>query len=499
MSPPAVRVVQNGIRLQDPAVQQNGYANKWALIVGANYSGRLKLGRTENDAEELAKLLIAHFGYNKEHTVLLTGSAATKKAIQDALADGKAMGGAGPDDSILFFFAGHGGASKDGGGGDIYPSDVAFDETTRAPKPATVLRMEQDVVTLIQGSKARHKLLILDCCGSGAVLRTGRREKTVSYQAAVPEDAYTAPAFQALTACGETQEASDDAKGGHSPFTYALLQGLKAIPMGQKDVHFFTVNQLFGAMGGYLAGILRRDQTPQCQWLDGGQGEFHFYPDHIEDFTKEGVDPAAEQRMLVAMGPGAFGNWWFQETPWLMPSVRYEILGLAPGSSAATGDRVNKTTLEGAARRVAADSANDTDKKARMRAGHLKKLLDAKDAEPEAFQKVLDEIAKDLTDMTKDAADPKDLHYLAVLRHVRGDADAGDAYKEALRAYENAALADPTLKPLEALCLADLAYYHLRVGDAAEAADCFARRGRSTRRPRRPSAFSPSARSRRRG
>ena len=487
---------QNDIHLELPG-QESGYAHKWAVIVGANYAGRLRLERTENDAQALAELLTAHFGYDKEHTVVLTGPAATKKAIENALADGKAMGGAGPDDSILFFFAGHGGASKDDDG-DLYPSDVAFDETTRTPKPATVLRMEQDIVSLVRGSKARHKLLILDCCGSGAVLRTGRRAMTVNYQVVVPEDVYTAPAFQALTACGETQEASDDAKGGHSPFTYALLQGLKAIPMGQNGVRFFTVNQLFGAMSGYMAGILRRDQTPQCQWLDGGQGNSTSTPTTSRTSRKRASTPRRSSGCWWRWAPARLAIGGSTRRRGSCRVCADEILGLSPpGSSAATGDRVNKATLESAARKVAADHANNpADKMGQTRAGHLKKLLDAKDLEPEAFQKVLDDIAMDLTGAT----DAEDLHYLAVLQYVLGKDDAGDAYRKALQAYENEALADPTLKPLEMLCLADLAEYHLRVGDSyTAAADCFAQCGRSTRRPRRPSAFSPSARSRRRG
>src|SRR2546423_1653924 len=94
------------------------YRKKWAVIVGIDYAEHLRkasdgpirsLKNAENDARALYELLTSNFGYTKDETVLLTGTEATKRAIErrltnDLFGDKEQVG---KDDSVLFFFSGH--------------------------------------------------------------------------------------------------------------------------------------------------------------------------------------------------------------------------------------------------------------------------------------------------------------------------------------------------------------------------------------------------------
>src|SRR5262249_18362601 len=136
------------------------------------------------------------------------------------------------------------------------------------------------------------------------------------------------PAFQAITA-GLASQPVDDGQE-HSPFTQALLRALKSVPIRvPRDQYHFTTNQLFQSVQFYLDG--KKNQLPMCRWLDGNQGEFHFFPDPKAVFSED-VDPRKERDMLLAMVPSTFGNWWVDEIPWFMPSLRSLILQYKPES-----------------------------------------------------------------------------------------------------------------------------------------------------------------------
>lgn len=308
----------------EPDQAVSGYKNRWALIVGIDYKdapGDHQLTGAEKDATAVRDLLAQHYGYDKDHIVLLTGKDAAADAIRDRLADGLLGGpGVGKDDSVLFFFAGHGylregadGKATDVGDGEILPADVQFEPDNKTPRQAKVLRLNEDVVKLLQKSHARHKLLVLDCCHAGSVFQLGGQPAGKFEDAPSDEDLFRTPAFQAITACRARQYAQDQALEGHSPFTYALLKALRTIPLQQRADRPFTANHLFEALKYYFQDLSSNKQSPQCKWLDGPLGEFHFFP--TGEFKEEEFENESTRRMLVAMAPRAFGNWWFDETP----------------------------------------------------------------------------------------------------------------------------------------------------------------------------------------
>src|SRR5207253_570426 len=128
------------------------------------------------------------------------------------------------------------------------------------------------------------------------------------------------------TASRESELASDGPEQ-HSPFTQALLRSLQALPRKlPRDRLRFTANMLFHEMALHLDDELPLEQTPQCRWLDGlQQGEFHFFPDPKAEHA-DPADAARTRQLLMATVPSTFGNWWADEVPWFMPSLRLRIL-----------------------------------------------------------------------------------------------------------------------------------------------------------------------------
>ena len=175
-------------------------------------------------------------------------------------------------------------------------------------------------------SKARHKLLILDSCFSSSLYKAIELEAIpggINEHLESVDDGFFEPAFQALTASRAT--ASDGKPGDTSPFTKALLATLDYVPLTRpSDRYYFTTNQLFVPMKDYTRDL---PQSAQCRWLDKDQGEFHFFPDPTAQFGKDTGVTEEYRALLLAMVPSTFGNWWADEMPWFMPSLRMEILG----------------------------------------------------------------------------------------------------------------------------------------------------------------------------
>jgi tetratricopeptide (TPR) repeat protein len=453
-----------GTRSLEPvgAPQHETYKKKLAVIVGINYTGsNIQLRNAEQDAQKVYDLLVGCFGYKPDEVRLLLGKNATKQAIEKALHnDFLCSQDVTADDSVLFYFSGHGDfrPRQDGRGGKGYliPFDVARVQgkaNGEISLPSTVDLADFVVKNLRLDCKARHKLLILDCCHAGSVFRI--EDGTVMSGAAVGQPdlgLFEATSFQAMAASREWQPASDgDLGAGHSPFTASLIHAL--CTLGKKSLGArtrFSTTQLFSAMDGDLKAALQGKQSPECRWLDGARGEFHFFPDPNGQFPY-GELTEEDKRMLMAMVPSTFGNWWADEMPWFMPSLRQEILAL-PGEKRSQNAYLDVDMVRKAAEKLA-KKADDP------RYAHLKALLDAKDVEART-QAMRDIVKKLKKDTERPDALPTDLHYLAVLQQKLATtpesfAEADATYTEALKRYEAGQQANDTFGPLRALCLID--------------------------------------------
>jgi tetratricopeptide (TPR) repeat protein len=444
------------------------YRKKWAVVVGINYNredrkalnrGEIdRLDRAESDAKEFADAIIKYYGYRKDEVVLLTGKDATKEAIEGYLRNGFLCdpNRVSPEDSVLFYFSGHGYLARDRAVGYLIPFDVRKTDSG-APDFATAINTSDVLVNNLRADcPARHKLLILDCCHSGSVFRIadaigGGR----SPDEAIDRELFRAAAFQAITASREGQLASDgDARSDHSPFTKALLHALYTIPQRRLDGRpSFTNSELFHEMQMMLRGALPDEQSPQSWWLDGNRGEFHFFPDPGAEFPRDELKLTEEEkRIFLAIVPSAFGNWWADEFPWFMPSLRYEILQEFPKTKS-SDSCPDIRELRKVAERLAKPGGKSPD----YRHEHLALLLKTEGiaGRAEVFRRIIDRLEKEVED-PKSPNRPLDLHYLGVLLQKCGKAsDSRRRYQEALEAYEALGKGRENLRALQALCQVD--------------------------------------------
>ncbi|MFO0959127.1 MAG: caspase family protein, partial [Isosphaeraceae bacterium] len=163
---------------------------RWAVVVGVGYNEQdraewkdrgevRRLPNAEKDAGGVAKILREKYGYEEDAVFLLLGRQANRDAIEDLLREGLFCNGqkVGPDDSVLFYFAGHcfgpemGAASADDRA-YLLPIDAKVDDQGR-PNTTFAIDIGGVAAKLRKESecRARHILMILDCCHSGAVFQ----------------------------------------------------------------------------------------------------------------------------------------------------------------------------------------------------------------------------------------------------------------------------------------------------------------------------------------
>lgn len=464
--PPAAT---RGAKLEEgPANTATGpelkYRKKWSVVIGIDYrredragaAGDVpRLNHAESDARAVHELLVDKFGFESESKPLL-GAEATQSKIREEIGKLASEKQVMADDCVLVYFSGHGVLHRviadNAQRGYLLPIDVKWTEDQ--PNLGSAINMGE-VVSMLSDCSARHKLLVLDCCHSGAVffrLDIGAPGGSFDHEQ-VGKDVFSSSAFQAITASRDNQRASDG-RNGHSPFTNALLESLKTIPLRNERAlgqRAFTTSQLFVTMKPYLDG---EHSSPQCRWLTGDQGEFHFVPDPKAVFS-EGIVDERDRNTLLALTPTTFGNWWAYEVPWFMPGLRLAILEQnAPTRS--TVEELDRESLLIAARRAqqrARESGARLDPLFEMRYRHLDELLSVRELErqKETMRRMVAEMTGPKMASSLKA---EDTHYLAVLHQLLGDAEqANKQYAEALKKYQDAP--NSAGNPLEALCLLD--------------------------------------------
>jgi tetratricopeptide (TPR) repeat protein len=490
---------------------------RWAVIVGINYEEFAqkkavlgKLTNAENDARLFHKALAEEFGYDDSTTFLLLGSGegeklATKvnleKVLKDVLANPEKVK---KEDSILFFFAGHGRRRADvvktGYLGEIIPAGAELTDEG-LPKLSSVIDLE-DLRQQLERSPARHKLLILDCCHAGQLFNLPVQPSRVSQQAD-EQTRFENPCFWGAASCRPAEEASDRGRlsAHNSPFTAVLVRALDTLSGYDCNVKF-TARELFEKVKLDFDSEGIGSQRPVAGPLTADAGDFFFWPRAQPEKRRaaRGVDSAA------ATLPGGNGNWWFDDTPWLIPSLRENIVRVLKARSA-TLTATDKDRLKWAAGEFVKSEGARYEKEgftfkpgtdmgsakpdpiklqSVQRLLHLQKLLELKQAKNRAL--VLAGIAVELERMEKPRA--ADLHLLAVIRHrlareespadVRPSATPEDPrsqrtveryYADALLAYQKEQGDEKAgIDPMHALCLSDLGMYNLQLARHDQAA-----------------------------
>ena len=273
------------------AAPRNLYRESWAVIVGINdYKNWPKLRYAVNDANGIEDALVSHFGFQRDHIRKLINGDATRQRIMEVLGDeftdGKKVQ---RDDRVFFFFAGHGATRTFEDGrqlGFIVPVDADASNYYSTAISMTSLREASDLIP------AKHIYFVMDSCYSGLALTrgTGMFSKDHSYLDEISRRA----AREILTAGGADQQVADDGPGGHSVFTWALLEGLQ----GKADLDgngVITASEL----GAYVSPIVASfaKQTPTVGNLvgsEGGEFMFELQPTALTSNTPQ-LDPHAQQ------------------------------------------------------------------------------------------------------------------------------------------------------------------------------------------------------------
>jgi len=165
---------------------------------------------TQNDARELAEILEDPETCGFETRLYLN------RPSQEVLSDlDQISGELGQDDTLLFYYSGHGKLR----GNELC---LVSNETTTTRLGATSIRARL-VLTYLQESLARRRILILDCCHSGAI---GSIYRAVDSKSALDGLADSFGSY-ILTASTTIELAEEREKDGHGVFTKALIDCLR--------------------------------------------------------------------------------------------------------------------------------------------------------------------------------------------------------------------------------------------------------------------------------
>jgi peptidoglycan/xylan/chitin deacetylase (PgdA/CDA1 family)/uncharacterized caspase-like protein len=261
------------------------YRESWAVIVGINaYKSWPHLAYAVNDAQAVRDTLVRKYAFPPDHvTTLLDGEATREKilaALGDNLADGKKVA---RDDRVFVFFAGHGITRKLPNGrsqGYIVPVDAAAQNYQSQAISMTNFQDASDAIP------AKHVFFVMDACYSGLALTRGggaaagggdRRQYLLEITRRT--------AREVLTAGGADEQVADNGPGGHSIFTWTLLQGLE----GKADLDgdgAITATELAAYVAPAVSSLSR--QTPAFGHMPGDEGgELVFISKPEDEFLSE--------------------------------------------------------------------------------------------------------------------------------------------------------------------------------------------------------------------
>ncbi len=264
--------------------KKNYYRESWAVIVGVNdYQNWPKLRYCVNDADAVEQMLITQYGFKKSNIIKLLNKEATRErivwALGDQLADPNRVK---KDDRVFVFFAGHGATRKLPSGkelGYIVPVDA---EAEASQAKSISMAQLQEFCELIP---AKHLYFVVDSCYSGLALTRsgGASSKSANYL----EEITRRMARQILTAGGADQQVADNGPGGHSIFTWTLLQGLQGLADTDGN-GAITASEL----GAYISPIVSSvsHQTPAFGNLagsEGGEFVFELQQESLTDASKQ--------------------------------------------------------------------------------------------------------------------------------------------------------------------------------------------------------------------
>lgn len=173
-----------------------------ALVVGIDDYPCMPLNGCVNDATDIKYLLETNGDGSPNFEVKFAPNIQTKSELLDNL---NALFCEGDSDISLFYFSGHG--ADENTGSIVTPDFKGFD--LGVPMP--------EILALMNKSKSKNKIAILDCCFSGKFGEMGcisSNETTIGEGVTI------------MTASSRDQSAKENGTPAHGVFTELLIQGL---------------------------------------------------------------------------------------------------------------------------------------------------------------------------------------------------------------------------------------------------------------------------------
>ena len=232
----------------------------YALVIGNNnYEYLEKLDAAENDAEVIADVLTNKYGF--EVDLLLNADYDT--TVNSLF---KITNKLKKDDNLLIYYAGHGELDKAENRGYWLPVDAS-------KKSRAEWISNSRIVDRIKATKAKHVLLMVDSCFSGALMRSGI---TPEANEAIDEkyiERLKKKKTRLVVTSGGNEPVVDSDGGQHSLFALKLIDILR----NNKSV--INSSTLFEPIRQYVSD--NADQTPERAMIhktghDGG--DFLFFP-----------------------------------------------------------------------------------------------------------------------------------------------------------------------------------------------------------------------------
>ncbi|WPB79111.1 caspase family protein [Archangium violaceum] len=230
----------------------------WVVAIGHDQGASHEVGLlfAEQDARAFADVLRQHGGVSSRRTMLLLGddAASVRRALQDVNASIRAQAGAGHPTALVVFYSGHADATALHLGGTELPLE--------------------ELKTLVAGSPAGVRLLVLDACRSGAVTRVKGVNATESFDISLRNNIATEGlAILTSSTAGESSQESDELRG--SFFTHHLMNALRGAADHDDDGKV-TLTEAYGY--AYTQTLRSSGQTvalqhPTYSWEVKGRGE----------------------------------------------------------------------------------------------------------------------------------------------------------------------------------------------------------------------------------
>ena len=331
---------------------------------------------------------------------------------------------------------------------------------------------------LLNDSRARQKILIIDACHAGG------KKGSISFDLGKLPEYPAGEGFVEMLSCRSDEVSWEDEEMQHGLFSHFLLDGITGGKAdrdseGNRD-GYVSVSEAMGYVERNLLDYFRknrkysgRTQTPVIRTRE-----------QTGTVVLAKVDQAAapplpefegETNIALLTLPGLSGRWWFEETPWLAPQIRPHLARLMPQARTAArpiDGRLPKS-IEGlynphigeVHERLAGAFSQYVADQSFTRQRFLRRLLNLH------WDELRDEDAAHIVNSVLQLDDP---HLSALVQHKLGMEQAAKSYDAALRRYEEAAKKTAaganTVVGLYALCLADMGQWQFTTSRYRESA-----------------------------